>query len=105
MPDKQYTIHLGFTADINQAKQQMNQLQAQLEKLSTTTISADGLKRGITEANNEVIKLSTILKDSFNVDTGKLDLNKFLISTKQYGMSLESIKKTLESIEGTGGQA
>ena len=80
-------------------------MQAQLEKLSTTTISADGLKRGITKANNEVIKLSTILKDSFNVDTGKLDLNKFLVSTKQYGMSLESIKKTLESIEGTGGQA
>lgn len=88
MPDKQYTIHLGFTADINQAKQQMNQLQSELDRLSRLEIKTpDGLTQGLTQANNEVLKLSVLLKKCFNVDTGKLDINKFLVETQQYGMT------------------
>lgn len=88
MPDKQYTIHLGFTADINQAKQQMNQLQSELDRLSRLEIKTpDGLTQGLTQANNEVLKLSVLLKKCFNIDTGKLDINKFLVETQQYGMT------------------
>ena len=88
MPDRQYTIHLGFTADINQAKQQMNQLQSELDRLSRLEIKTpDGLTQGLTQANNEVLKLSVLLKKCFNVDTGKLDINKFLVETQQYGMT------------------
>lgn len=88
MADRQFTIHLGFTADINQAKQQMNQLQSELDRLSRLEIKTpDGLTQGLTQANNEVLKLSVLLKKCFNVDTGKLDINKFLVETQQYGMT------------------
>ena len=67
MPDKQYTIHLGFTADINQAKQQMNQLQSELDRLSRLEIKTpDGLTQGLTQANNEVLKLILEEKREFN---------------------------------------
>ena len=106
MADKQYTIHLGFTADINQAKQQMNQLQSELDRLSRLEIKTpDGLTQGLTKANNEVLKLSVLLKDCFNVNTGKLDINKFLVETQQYGMTWEQIRSTLRSFGAEGTQA
>ena len=86
-------VRLGFTADINEARREMNQLQMQLEKLSVTPVSTKGLEKQITQANNEVLKLSTLLKDSFNVDTGKLDINRFITQMDQYGISLKDIKK------------
>ena len=50
-------VRLGFTADINEARREMNQLQMQLEKLSVTPVSAKGFEKQITQANNEVLKL------------------------------------------------
>lgn len=102
MPTYETEVRLGFTADINQAKQQMNQLQAQLEKLSTTPVSTNGFDKQITQANNEVLKLSTILKDCFNVDTGKLDVNRFISQMNQYGMSLKDIKANLRQFGDQG---
>lgn len=95
-------VRLGFTADINEARREMNQLQMQLEKLSVTPISTKGFEKQITQANNEVLKLSTLLKDSFNVDTGKLDINRFITQMDQYGMSLKDIKHTLASFGDEG---
>ena len=95
-------VRLGFTADINEARREMNQLQMQLEKLSVTPVSTKGLERQITQANNEVLKLSTLLRDSFNVDTGKLDINRFITQMDQYGISLKDIKHTLASFGDEG---
>ena len=45
-------------------------------------IDVNGLKSVVgkinEDINNEVLKLSVLLKKCFNVDTGKLDINKFL---------------------------
>lgn len=95
-------VRLGFTADINEARREMNQLQMQLEKLSVTPVSTKGFEKQITQANNEVLKLSTLLKDSFNVDTGKLDINRFITQMNQYGISLKDIKHTLASFGDEG---
>lgn len=95
-------VRLGFTADVNEARREMNQLQMQLEKLSVTPISTKGFEKQITQANNEVLKLSTLLKDSFNVDTGKLDINRFITQMDQYGISLKDIKHTLASFGDEG---
>ena len=106
MADRQFKIHLGFTADINQAKQQMNQLQSELDRLSRLKIKTpEGLTQGLTKANDEVIKLSVLLKDCFNVDTGKLDLNKLLVQSKQYGMSIDQMRASLQAFGADGDRA
>ena len=100
-------IILGFTADTAQAKTQMDQLQSELKRLSTYTKvdPTTGLQKGITEANAKVVQLSAVLKDAFNVSTGKLDINKFLYQIEQYGMNLKDVQGYLESFGAEGVQA
>ena len=99
-------IILGFTADTAQAKTQMDQLQSELKRLSTYTQvdPTTGLQKGITEANAKVVQLSAVLKDAFNVSTGKLDINKFLYQIEQYGMNLKDVEGYFESFGAEGVQ-
>ena len=79
---KQVQVNLAFNADTAKAKAQINELVASLNKISMkdSQIFDD---RELREAANAAKDLTTHLQNAVNVNTGKLDLNKFSQSLSQ----------------------
>lgn len=88
MADKNYNINLNFNAETKQAEAAMVRLTNQLKNLATSSPTSWGkeFSNDILTAQDEVGKLSIILEDCFNKNNGRLDINKFLVQTKQYGV-------------------
>ena len=97
-------VNLSFTADTNNAKAAIQDLQTQLSKIAATPmqlIDDDDIKK----ASQAALELQSHLKNAFNVDTGKLDLNKFSTSIKQSGQVLDYFKDNLALLGEEGNQA
>ena len=95
-------IILGFTANTKDAQTQMRQLEEELDRLSQLEIADPMIKVGdkTKDARQELSKLKLALKDSFNVDTGKLDLNRFSVQAKKLNLDIDSINKSLITMGG-----
>lgn len=105
---KQLNVSLGFTADTSQAKTQIQGLVNELNKLSSVgaqSIGTEKLTSEIVEAKMAAKDLGVMLEQSFNVDTGKLDLNKFNSSLKKSGMSLTDYGNKIAMLGVQGDQA
>lgn len=107
---KQISVNLAFTADTNQARQQLNQLKNDLVNLTTSTTALTGGKNlGITtelsKASAQAAQLKIQLESATNAVTGRLDLTKFNQSLKQSGMSVEQYKNALTQLGPAGRQA
>ena len=105
---KQLNIDFSVRADTSQARKEMQALQEQLSKLGTgltgkTAIT--GMTSDIQKATEQVAQLKVQLKEATNVDTGRLDWSKFEIAMKKSGTSLETYRKSLQSLGADGTQA
>ena len=77
-----YQVNLRFTANTAQAKTQLQDLQTTLDtiiKESVTGVSQGKfpLTKELTEAQIAASKLQTILSQTINMETGKMDLTRF----------------------------
>ena len=99
-------VNLKFTADTTQAKQQLQELQSQLSKL---TMTGTGPKLNFTseiqEATKAAAQLEVQLKNATNVNTGKLDLGKFNEAMIKSGMSLSKYQNQLRNLGPDGDKA
>ena len=105
---KQLNINLAVTADANQAKRQLQELQKQLSNLtggSLSKTSTFGLTKEIEQATVAAAKLQVQLSEAINPQTGTLDLGKFTESMKKSGMDLEQYKNQLVQLGPEGKQA
>lgn len=104
---QEVNVNLAFTADISKAKQQLQDLRKQLDKMLSNTASLKqlGITKQIEEAKIAAASLKTQLEGAINVDTGKLDLGKFSQSLKQSGYTLEKYRDYLMQLGPEGAQA
>ena len=104
---KQLNVSLNFTADTQQAKAQMQELQRQLNALSTTANIPVGkrIKDDILGATKAAAELKTTLNSAINAETGKLDLTKFSTSLKSSGKDLQYYRQNLQKLGPEGSQA
>ena len=104
---KQLNVNLAFTADTSQAKKQLQDLQNQLTKLTNNSLGNSKLDitKEIQNATSAAAQLKVQLEKATNVDTGKLDLGKFVDSMNKSGMSLEQYRKQLSALGPEGSKA
>ena len=106
---KQLNVNLAFTADTSQAKAQIDQLQRQLTELVDVASRSSGSKFAMTKeiqnATSAAIKLKAQLQSATDVDTGKLNLTKFVQSMTQSGMSLKKYEQQLSALGPAGDKA
>ena len=103
-----YQVNLQFTADSKQAKQQLQNLQSQLNAITKGSLNASigtGISEEITKSTIAVQNLKNSLQEATNVNTGKLDLSKFNASLKASGMSLEKYRDILRTLGPEGNKA
>lgn len=103
-----YQVNLQFTANVKQAKQQLENLQKQLDVLATSAIknsAGTGLSSQITESAMATQQLKVQLQEATNVNTGKLDLSKFTASLKASNMDLNKYANILKSLGPEGSKA
>ena len=102
---KQLNVSLAFTADTSQAKMQLQDLQNQLNKITTGTKIGTGIEADIQGAIKAASELSVHLKKATNLETGNLDFAKFNRSLQQSGMSLQQYGASLQKLGPQGQQA
>ena len=94
MADQQRKVSLIFEANTNQAKQDINNLFAALQRVQampSTLIDPTNIKN----ASQAALELQGHLQRAVNIDTGKLDLSRFSASLTAANTSLDKYKKTL----------
>ena len=98
-----YQVNLQFTANTQQAKQQLQSLQSQLSSLINQPVSiGDTLTADIQQATHAAAELKVHLQNATNVKTGSLDFGKLNASIKQSGMSLKEYGAQLQSLGPKG---
>ena len=105
---ERYQSHLTFNADTKQAKQAIESLQNDLNRLLKTN-STHSIGNVITDdlikAQKAVAELQVSLNRAFNTNTGKLDLSAFSNSLKNSGRSLQEYQTILNSMGPAGQKA
>ena len=100
---KQLNVSLGFSADTSKAKKEIQDLQSMLTKIQTQPAKLfDDVE--LKKASQAAQDLQHHLNAAINVDTGKLDLNKFSQSLTSSKQKLSDLYKDLSKI-GPEGQA
>lgn len=105
---KQINVKLGFEADTSQAKKQIQDLQKSLDGLMTSSMkntSMQDFSKGMIEAQQSAVKLKSILGESMNIDTGRLDLVKFNQQLQDSGLTLSKLGSQLSSLGPEGKKA
>lgn len=106
MANESVNFNMQFSADTSQAKRQIEELQNTLTNLASNAGGKNQdlpITKSIMEAQSEVLKLKSLLAESTDGVTGKLDLSKFQAGLKKSNTSLESFRKSL-SVMGSDGQ-
>ena len=101
---QQLHVNLAFSADTAKAKSQINELMNSLNQISQpkSQIFDD---RELREAANAAKEVQYHLSQAVNVNTGKLDLNKFSLSLSQSKHSLTDLYNSLSKAGPQGQQA
>lgn len=105
-----YQVNLHFNANTAQAKMQLQDLQTTLDtiiKESVTGVSQGKfpLTKELTEAQIAASKLQTILSQTINMETGKMDLTRFSQSLKQSNLNLRKLQDNLLELGPSGKKA
>ena len=98
---KRLNVELGFTANTSDAKKQINDLIASLQKIQTIP-SNMYIDKGLQEASKAAKELQRHIQNAVNVDTGKLDLNKFANSLNKSNTNLTKLEKELSKAGSVG---
>lgn len=101
MAVRRIDYQVGFTVDKSQLDYLVKEAQQSLAKLSNIN-TEDTLTVGMQEAAIAARDLQSHLAAAVNVNTGKLDLSKFMASLKAGGTSLEQYRDKLTSIGEEG---
>ena len=101
---KQINVDLRVNADIKQAKANFESLQKTLFKLQEST-RIDVKDESLSKAQRAAGDLARNLQQATNVNTGKLDLNKFSSSLNKSGQDLKKLHQQLSSLGPEGEQA
>ena len=103
---KQLNVNLAVGADTSKAKAAMDDLNRTLQSIQTISKSG-GLvdDMSVRRASEAARELQKHLSAAVNVDTGKLDLNRFSHSLKSSGKDLKSYHSDLMKIGPAGEQA
>lgn len=101
---KQLNVDLNIRANTSTAKQQLQELQTILTKLSATN-SAPGLSKDLTDAGKAAQQLSVHLNNAFNASTGNFDLSRLDKSLKTSGTNVQALSANLLKAGGEGQQA
>lgn len=99
-------VSLQFNADVNAAKQNIQSLQQALASLSKINIGNGlNLDKDFLSAKQSAIELKNILNQTFNQQTGKLDLRAFNSSIQASGKSLTEYRQQLGLLGADGDKA
>lgn len=105
-----YQVNLQFNANTTQAKMQLQDLQTTLDAIIKESVA--GVSKGdfnltkrLNEAQIAASKLQTILAQTTNVETGKMDLTRFSQSLKQSNLDLKKIQSSLLELGPSGQKA
>ena len=103
---KQLNVNLAFTADTGQAKQQLQQLQQQLNSLIAGSPAKQlGFDTEINKGIDAAARLKLALQEATNATTGKLDLGKFDQQIKKSGMTIKEYGANLAALGPKGQEA
>lgn len=103
---KQLNVNLAFTADTNNAKMQLQDLQKQLTHLMNMPLRVNGsISDEIREASLAAADLKVHLEQATNLKTGTLDFTKLNDSLKKSGTSLSHYGELLVKIGADGQKA
>ena len=105
-----YQVNLQFTANAKSAQNQIRDLQFQLDNLLKSSINEVQtqklpITKELTEAQIAASKLQTILSQTVNIKTGKMDLTKFSQSLRQSNLNLEKLQSNLMELGPEGQKA
>lgn len=105
-----YQVNLQFNANTTHAKTQLQDLQTTLDAIIKESVA--GVSKGdfnltkrLNEAQIAASKLQTILAQTTNVETGKMDLTRFSQSLKQSNLDLKKIQNSLLELGPSGQKA
>lgn len=98
-------VSLLFKANTHNAEQELKKLSDSLQKIQKK--SSGGLidDTSVRKASQSARELESILRQTVNVDTGKLNLTAFTNSLKRTGKSLADIKAEFKAAGGDGEDA
>ena len=105
---KNLQVNLTFTADTTAAKQQMQQLQQSLTNLASQPMQSQGvntMRTQLAEASAKAVELKIALQNATNVNTGKLNFNKFSQELQKNKTSLQQYANYLKQLGPQGSQA
>lgn len=103
---KQLNVDLSLSANTDQAKRQLQELQKQLSQLSSISTNKDlPLTQELLKASSAAAQLQSHLRAATDVNTGKLDLGKFNQQMAASGMSLGKYQKALSNLGPVGDKA
>ena len=109
MANTVYSASLKMTADVSQAKSQLQDLQNTLSNLITSTAKntslGDTLTKDLAKAQSAAVQLQASLSNATNVNTGKLDLTKFSDSLKRSNTDLNQLYNNLSAFGAEGNKA
>ena len=104
MANRQVQVDLMFSANMQNAKQQLNDLQLTLSKISSgTDLKVDS--QSLQQAQAAAKELSIHLNNAFNAKTGKFDLSLLDKSLKQSGQNVQHLSTQLLNAGQLGQQA
>lgn len=101
-------VSLQFTANTEQARHQLQNLQQTLNNLgqgANVNEIGNRITTDILKAQQAATGLSTALKNATNVNTGQLNLTKFSTELSKQKMSLADYRQQLQLLGTTGQQA
>ena len=101
---KSVKVNLQFAADTTSVTKQLNQLYTQLQHIQNVDFFGNKMDADLTKAAEAAKVLQQCLQNAVNVDTGKLDLNKFNSSLQSAGTNVASLGSKLLNA-GTNGTA
>lgn len=106
MAQQTIAINLEFNANTSKAKAQMKSLQTQLNTaISAASQSPLGITPELERAKKSAMDLKIALNNATNVDTGKLNLNKFQAQLKASGRSIKEYAADMRALGPEGVQA
>ena len=101
---KQLNVNLAFNADVTNARAALQALSKDIQKIQATPSKVFD-DTDIKQANAAAQELQRHLQAAVDVNTGKLDLNRFSTSMKQAGHDLQYFQDNLTKIGPAGHSA
>lgn len=103
---KNVQVNLQFNADTKAARANLQTLQKELTQLSQTPVAGKGITKQMSQelmqAKQDAVSLKIALENATNVNTGKLNFNKFNQELKSSGQTIQGLATSLQQLGPQG---